>query len=493
MPAPEHKFDTVYDKVDAGALAIVRALRKRGHEAYLVGGCVRDALLGQTPKDWDIVTSAYPEEIEQFFEKTVGVGKAFGVMLVQSKGVDYEVATFRGESRYEDGRHPEEVFFADARQDAERRDFTVNALMYDPEEDRVLDFVDGLSDLKNGVIRTVGDPVSRFLEDHLRPLRAVRFAGRLGFRLENDTEEAIKGMAGLVITVSNERIGEELTRMFTEGSAYQCLCKLDSTGMLMHVLPEVARMQGVPQPYEFHPEGDVMEHTKLMCAHLDETTTASMHNEATANMLPTDDPDILYEADEHANVRFYFCSPLAREILAWTVILHDVGKPPTIQYRERIRFDLHDKRTSELAEEILQRLKRPKRVIHPVCEVAGWHMRFANIPDMREAKRRRVLQDPLFPYHLELHRLDSAGSHGRMDTFSFAARAWVEEHNREPEPEPLLKGGDLLDLGYKPGPLIGRILTAVEDARLENRITTCEEALEWVKENFPVQQQEEER
>jgi poly(A) polymerase len=437
---------------DPDALALVRRLREAGHEAYFCGGCVRDALLGTTALDIDITTGALPEEVEALFERTVPVGRAFGVMVVVTEAGSYEVATFRTERDYADGRHPSTVTFSSAAEDVARRDFTVNALLYDPVEEEVIDHVGGLADLEARRIRAVGNARERFLEDHLRLLRAVRFAARTGFELEAETQEAVTAMAALAALVSPERQGEELRRMLTEGGAARVLELLEATHLLLHVLPEVARERAVPQPEAFHPEGDVLTHTRIMLALMEKGDG------------PWTPPDAF-----------------AREVLGWAVLLHDAGKPPTLSVRDRIRFDEHDTRGAEIAADVLERLRRPRRVIDAVTEIIGRHMHFSSLPEMRVAKRRRFLQDPLFPLHLELHRLDCASSHRQLEIYDYALAAWREERARPPEQEPLLTGADLIAMGYAPGPRMGEILAAVADRQLEGDLNDGHSAREWVR------------
>ncbi len=436
---------------DPDALAIVRRLREAGHEAYFCGGCVRDALLGERSKDIDVASSAPPEAVEALFERTVPVGRAFGVMVVVTDAGSYEVATFRTEHDYADGRHPSSVAFSTAEEDVRRRDFTVNALLYDPLREELIDHVGGLGDLERRRIRAVGDPRERFLEDHLRLLRAVRFAARTGFTLEEDTRSAVAEMAALATLVSPERQGQELTRMLTEGGAARALALLEETHLLLHVLPEVARMRSVPQPEAFHPEGDVLTHTRLMLERMER---------GDGDWTPVDD--------------------LQRDVLAWAVLLHDAGKPPTLSVGDRIRFHEHDSRGAEIAVSVLERFRRPRRIIEAVREVIGRHMHFSSLPEMRVAKRRRFLREPLFPLHLELHRLDCASSHRQLDVYDYALAAWREECARPPGREPLLTGADLIAMGYEPGPRMGEILAAVEDRQLEGSLADGRSAREWV-------------
>ena len=473
-------------EIDRHALAILTHLRNRGYEAYFVGGCVRDLLLGKRPKDWDIATSAVPEEVEALFPHTVPVGKAFGVVLVVENGRNCEVATFRTECGYRDGRRPDAVEFASAVEDVKRRDFTINALLYDPVQEEVLDFVGGRRDLENQVIRTVGDPAARFQEDHLRLLRAVRFAGRTGFVIEQDTAEAMRRMAALVQTVSGERTGQELTIILTEGYAAYGIQLMRDTELLPHLLPEIAAMDGVPQPPRFHPEGDVYQHTLLMLGGLDETiqkNLADKHDTAPCNKSIAGQPG--FAEDDGAVWRLQLPTPESREMLAWAVLLHDVGKPETLTHADRIRFNCHDRLGSKMTVGILQRLRRPKRVIDAATELVGGHMKFAALKKMRTAKRRRLLQNPLFPLHLELHRLDCVGSHGNLSLFEYALQEWLQEQAAPPPPEPIVSGRDLIACGYQPGPRMGQILRAVEDARLEGQVSSKDDALAWVEERFP--------
>jgi poly(A) polymerase len=450
-------------RCDPGALAVICRLRDAGHCAYLVGGCVRDQLLGRPAQDWDIATDAVPEQIAALFEHTIPVGKAFGVMLVVLPAGTYEVATFRGEGQYSDGRRPDHVEFTGPEQDVARRDFTINALMYDPLEARVLDWVGGVEDLQQGLVRTVGDPRQRFAEDHLRLLRAVRFAARTGFHLDPATAAAMRQLAALAASVSGERLGDELTRMLSEGAARRSLELLDATGLLAVVLPEVAQLHGVTQPPEFHPEGDVWAHTLAMLGAWDVRVQA----------LPQEQPPGLSgEAHDCA-------------VLGWATLLHDVGKPETRTEADRICFYGHDAAGATVAEAILTRLRRATKLIQPVVALVAKHMHFMHVPAMREAKRRRFLRDETFPYHLELHRLDCEGSHGKLEVYAQALLAYEQEQATPPVLAPLLRGDDLLTAGYRRGPQMGQMLRAVEDARLEHQVATREEALAWVKREFP--------
>lgn len=428
------------------AIRICTVLREAGHRALLAGGCVRDMILDVAPKDYDIATDATPGEVAALFPHTYDVGAAFGVQCVILPEGQFEVTTFRRDGAYLDGRHPSSVQYADEEADAQRRDFTVNALFYDPHADEILDYVGGRNDIERRIIRTVGDPRRRFGEDHLRLLRAVRFAARLDYAIEPQTFEAICEMAPLVLTTSAERIRDEILRILTEGGARRAFHLMDETGLLEQVLPEVARMKGVEQPPEFHPEGDVFVHTLLML-HLMETSS------------PT---------------------------LALGVLLHDVGKPWTQTFEDRIRFNEHDKLGAEMAAATCRRLKMPRHATERVEWLVSQHMRLSAAPKMRESKLKRFVRHEGFPELLELCRLDCLGSHGDTELIE-----WVKEYlaNLTPEeikPEPLLRGGDLIDMGYTPGPLFSEILSAVEDAQLEGSLHTREEAREFVRENWPL-------
>lgn len=418
------------------ALALAARLRAGGYQAYLVGGCVRDLLLGVPPKDFDIATDAEPAELIRLFPGADLVGAHFGVVLVD--GV--EVATFRSDSAYPDGRRPEAVRFERSPQaDAARRDFTVNGLFFDPVAERVLDFVGGERDLRAGVIRAIGAPDERFAEDHLRLLRAVRFAARLGFVVEAETLAAMRRQASLVKGVAMERVKDELNRILIQGEARRGFELLESAGLLVWVLPEVDAMKGVAQPPEFHPEGDVWTHTLMMLAGLREPSLA----------------------------------------LAWGVLLHDVGKPPTFRVAERIRFDGHAEVGARMASAMLLRLRQANDLTEPVVDLVARHMDWMNLRQMREAKQKRFLRRKNFAEHLELHRLDCLCSHGDLRHYEYAVARLAELPGEALRPAPLLNGDDLIAAGFLPGPRFRRILEAVEDAQLEGRVGSREEALRW--------------
>jgi len=435
--------------MEAEALArqVIGKLRASGHQAYLVGGCVRDLLLNATPKDFDIATDARPDRIMDLFPRSGRVGAHFGVVLVRDYFEQVEVATFRSDHDYLDGRHPEHVRFeTDPREDVLRRDFTINGLMLDPDDGRVLDFVDGRGDLARGIIRAIGNPYARFREDHLRLLRAIRFAARLNFEIEPATFDAIRRDHALILKVSAERVRDELVRILTEGGARRGFELLDASGMLADLLPEVAAMKGVAQPPEYHPEGDVWAHTLLLLEQLPQPVSTT---------------------------------------LALGALLHDVGKPPTFRVAERIRFDGHVEAGVQLANGILNRLRFSRAEIDQVEALVGSHMKFMDVHRMKDSTLKRFLRMPDFSEHLELHRLDVMSSNHRLENYELA-RTKLEEFGQEQlKPEPLVTGADLIALGYAPGPLFSRILHTVEDAQLEGSVTTSDEALELVRALFP--------
>jgi poly(A) polymerase len=468
------------------ALDIASRLRGAGHTAYFCGGAVRDAIMGKTPKDYDIATSATPDRIEALFDKTIPVGRAFGVMLVEGgDGVFYETAAFRSDGRYIDGRRPEEVAFSRPEEDAKRRDFTLNALFYDPETGTVIDYVGGLEDISRRLLRTVGDARERFAEDRLRLLRAVRFAARTGFEIESGAWAAIGEMAAQSALVSPERIAAELEGMLTGGASRASFDLLKRSGMLFHVLPEVEALAGVEQPPDFHPEGDVWEHTLLLLEELDAARSgrpippdrsAFGDVDAARGMTGGD-----FTAEEYVagvlECRERMGEAL-RLALPWAALLHDIGKPGAFSVSDRIRFNNHDQEGAALAGETLRRLRRPRRLVETVADLIGRHMHFANLRRMRTGKLRHWLADPSFPAHLELHRLDCMASHRMLANWQFGLTRWRTELATPPPREPLIGGKDLLALGMRPGPGVGALLRAIDDARLEGEVTDREGALE---------------
>ena len=429
-----------------GAVTVVKKLHDQGHKAYFAGGAVRDLLLGNTISDIDIVTCASPQKIEQLFPKTIAVGKKFGVMIVVVDSINYEVATFRQESGYEDGRHPGKVSFTDKiHQDAERRDFTVNAIFLNPLTEELIDFVQGKQDLESRLIRTVGSPAKRFEDDKLRVIRAVRLASQLGFEIDRETYEEIQVYASQVLPqVSWERIRDELLKILTGPHPADGIRLLLNSGILQAILPEIADMSGVEQPLEFHPEGDVFTHTCLMLG----------------MRKGLDD------------------------ILALSILLHDVGKPPTFSVKERIRFDGHDDVGAKMAEDICRRLRLSTEQIYNVVDLVKDHLRFIHVQEMRDSKLKRFLGKENFQKHLELHRLDCLASHGDLSSYHFCLQKLEEIGQEELKPDPLVNGRDLLSLNLKPGPLFSEILMAVEDLQLEGELDSKEKALNWVKQNY---------
>jgi putative nucleotidyltransferase with HDIG domain len=444
------------------AISTIETLRQHGFQAYLVGGCVRDLLLGREPADFDVATSATPTQVMETFPETYAVGAQFGVVLVPSPGGEgadgeeetsksyvVEVATFRSDLGYSDGRHPDEVRFTqDPREDAARRDFTINGMMLDPVTGQVLDFVGGRKDLEAKLIRAIGDPNRRFGEDKLRMLRAVRFAARFEYEIEADTLAAIQQLARDVQLVSRERVRDELTKMLTEGHARRAFLLLDQTSLLKEVLPEISVMKGVKQPPEFHPEGDVFVHTLLLLENLP---------------LP--------------------CPPT----LAWGALLHDVGKPATFRVApDRIRFDGHVEVGVKIAEEICTRLRFSNHDTDQVLSLVDNHMRFGHVTRMKESTLKKFMRLPGFDEHLALHRADSLASHGNLSTYDFLQKKLAEIPPENIRPAALMTGDDLIAAGYVPGPRFGEILEAVEDAQLEGRLLSREDALEFVKNAFPL-------
>jgi poly(A) polymerase len=423
---------------------IVRTLRDAGHEAFFAGGCVRDLVMGVAPHDYDVTTSARPDEVMALFDKTVPVGAAFGVVLVILGGREYEVATFRTEGGYSDGRHPDRVAFSTAEEDVKRRDFTINGLLYDPLDERVIDYVGGRADIERRVVRTIGDPDERFAEDRLRLIRAVRFAARLGFEIDARTFEALVRLAPTVTGVSWERIRDELVKMLTAPNRGLALRLLHKTGLLKAVLPEVDAMAGVAQPDEFHPEGDVFEHTVLVLDALEAPTP----------------------------------------VRALGALLHDVGKPATYTEVDRIRFNNHDVVGAELADAVCKRLRLSNEMRQQVVDVVRNHMRFMHAPEMREAKLKRLLRRETFDDELAVHKADCLASHGDMTVYDFLVGKQAELPPEVIRPARLITGHDLIAAGYEPGPLFGEILDAVEDLQLEGALTSRDEALAWVAEHY---------
>ena len=429
---------------------VCSTLQGLGYQAYLVGGCVRDILLGREPADYDVSTDATPDRVEQIFPNSLTVGAQFGVVVVigessRDNNLQVEVATFRSDVGYSDGRHPDAVLYTkSAQEDVKRRDFTINGLLLDPKTDEVLDYVGGRDDLRAGIIRAIGGPEERFGEDKLRMLRAVRFAARFGYAIEPETLRAIQKLAPEVVQVSAERLRDELTKLLTEGSARRGFELLDETRLLPEVLPEIARMKGVEQPPQFHPEGDVWMHTRMMLEGL---------------------------------------KPGCSSTLAWGVLLHDVGKPPTFAPPSgpngRIRFDRHVEVGTRMAEEISRRLRFSNADTEQIAALVANHLRFKDVPQMKQATLKRFARLERFCEHLELHRLDCMSSHRNLENYEFMRRFLAETPQEQVHPPRLLTGDDLIRLGLRPGPKFKEILETAEDAQLDGKIATHDEALRW--------------
>lgn len=429
--------------MEATATRLVRTLRQAGHEALFAGGCVRDMLLGKEAHDIDIATSARPEEVQKLFPRTVAVGAHFGVVVVLQDGMEFQIATFRSDGAYRDGRHPESVTFTDAEGDAKRRDFTVNGLFFDPVERRVLDYVDGESDLRAGILRCIGDPAARFSEDKLRLLRCVRFAASLGFRIEERTFDALLAKAAEITDVSSERIRDELVKIFTHSNRVRGFDLLDQSGLMDVLLPEVSHLKGCEQPPDFHPEGDVFVHTRLMLSLLPDQVSVP---------------------------------------LVFSVLFHDIGKPPTFRRDEtgRIRFNGHEGVSATMTTAIFHRLRFSNAETEATVTCVKNHMSFKDVKNMRVATLKRFLARPTIEDEMELHRVDCLGSHGLLDNFEFLREKQVEFSNAPLIPEPLITGRDLIASGRKPGPKFKQILDTVQALQLEGTLQTREDALAWV-------------
>ncbi|QHI70563.1 CCA tRNA nucleotidyltransferase [Tichowtungia aerotolerans] len=431
------------DNVYTTAFKIVRKISDAGFIALFAGGAVRDQLLGRTPKDYDIATDALPDQIEALFPKTVAVGKAFGVIMVVEGGLEIEVATFRKDEGYQDGRRPDSVHFCGAEEDAKRRDFTINGMFCDPLTDQVIDYIGGRKDLHKKLIRAIGEPDRRFAEDHLRMLRAVRFAHTLGFTIDPSTRDAIKAHAQDLAKISAERIENEFSRILTESiRPGDALRELVDLGLMEHIIPEILPMIGQEQPPQFHPEGDVFEHTVLMLNLMKNPTRP----------------------------------------LAYSVLLHDVGKPDTaFMGEDRIRFHGHEIKSANMAEEILRRLRLPIKEIKQIVITIAGHMRFKDVQMMNKSTLRKLMGAETFDMELELHRVDCEGSHRMLDNYHFLLKK-AEEMDHEPVlPERWISGKDLCRIGVKPGPRIGELLQQAYDAQLEGRFSSRSELLNWLK------------
>ncbi len=444
------------------AIQIIKKLRENGFEAYFAGGCVRDMLLERTPKDFDIATNALPEVVETIFQKTIAIGKSFGVIAVISENETFEVATFREDCGYQDGRRPESIKFCAPKEDAKRRDFTVNGMFYDPIEKKIIDFVDGQTDLKNKIIRAIGDPEKRFQEDHLRMLRAIRFTHTLGFKLDENTKESIKKLAPNIKKISAERVEQEISRTLTEskkpGDALRDLVECE---LIENIIPEIMPLIGLEQPPQYHPEGDVFEHTVLML-----------------NLMN-------FENVENS-----------RE-LAYSVLLHDLGKAttktigPGADGNLRIRFDGHASESAKMAELILKRLKLPNKEQKHIIKAVKDHMRFIDVPNMKNATKRKMLAEETFPLELELHRVDCLGSHADLKNYDLLLEYKKELANKPALPTPLINGRDLIELGIKPGPEFKAIIDRSFQKQLEDESIDKKEMIDWILSEYKIQSQQE--
>jgi len=429
------------------ARAIAQRLREHGHIAYFAGGSVRDMVRGLPAKDFDIATDATPEIVQQIFPHTFAVGAQFGVVVVVEDKINFEVATFRSDGAYLDHRRPANVRFSSPEEDAKRRDFTINGMFFDPEKNEIIDFVGGRADIEKRIIRAIGDANARFGEDRLRMLRAIRFATVLDYQVDPATWAALAANAESINEISAERIRDELGKIFLSSNRVRGWELLDESGLMRVLLPELEAMKGCLQPEQFHPEGDVFQHTKLMLGLLPETVS-----------LP----------------------------LVLAVLFHDVGKPvtATVDPNGRIRFNEHDRIGAAMAESIMERLRFSRAEIDAVVEMVRQHMVFKDVPRMRVAKLKRFMARPTFEEELELHRVDCAGSHRMMDNYEFLLQKREEFANEPIIPPPLVRGDDLIALGLKPGPEFGEILEEVETKQLEGALKDREQALDWVKAEY---------
>ena len=434
-------------EMEAAAHAVAARLQQAGHLAYFAGGCVRDALRGVAPKDFDIATDARPEQVQALFARTLAIGAHFGVIAVREAGWQFEVASFRADGAYIDGRRPVDVSFTTPQGDAERRDFTINGMFYDPVARRVIDFVGGQDDLAARKLRAIGNADARFREDRLRLLRAVRFAAGLGFEVEDATWAAVRAHAGEIGVVSAERIRDELVKIFRAPTRVRGFDLLDASGLMRVVLPELDACKGCEQPPQYHPEGDVFVHTRLMLSLLPEEVSAP---------------------------------------LVFSVLLHDIGKPPTARVDEngRVRFNGHEHVGADMALKVMERLRFSRAEADAAVEAVRYHMAFKDVPQMRVAKLKRFMARPGFEDEMELHRVDCMGSHGFMENYHFL-RAKQEEFAHEPLiPKPFVNGHDLITLGLPPGPRIGEILEATQVRQLEGAFADREAALAWVQAEY---------
>ena len=430
---------------ELAALEIVKLLADKGHKALYAGGYVRDMVMGLPNKgDIDIATSATPEAVCGLFPHVVPVGEHFGVVIVNHIEMPFEVATFRKDMGIGDGRHPVSVAFADEKEDALRRDFTINGMFFDPLTDSLFDYVHGREDIAKGVIRAIGDAGRRFSEDYLRMIRAIRFSARFGFTIEKETWAALQEKSEGILKISAERVFQELDKILAGPNRDKAITLLHESGLLARILPEVEKTAGIGQPQEFHPEGDVFTHTVVALSLLQNPT----------------------------------------QVAAWSTLLHDIGKPPTMSVSDRIRFSNHDNVGAVMAAKLLRRLKASTALVESVCEVVANHMNFINVQKMRLSTLKKFLARPSIEDELEVHRVDCLSSHGDISNYTFIRQKQAELPVEEIKPPALISGKDLIELGYVPGPLFGKILGEAYDLQLENKLSTKEEAIEWVKINY---------
>lgn len=427
------------------ATKIAQRLIEAGYTTYFAGGCVRDQLRGHPPKDYDLATSATPTEVTKLFPGANQVGAHFGVVIAKLGGHAIEVATFRTDGSYADGRRPDSVTFATPEEDATRRDFTINGLFQHPLSGEIIDYVDGQSDLQQRLIRAINDPLARFREDALRLLRAIRFAATLDFQIDDTTWQAICELAPSLTKISTERIRDEFSRMLISPYRGRALQLLTNSGLLGTFLPEALDLIDCTQPPQWHPEGDVYTHTRMVLDALGENPSLE---------------------------------------LCLAALLHDIAKPATRTVDEsdgRIRFNGHDKLGATMATQILRRLKYPNRTIDEVTAMVSRHMHFMHVQDMRPAKLKRFMSAPTFPDELKLHLADCQSSNGFTDNYEFLTRK-REEFAAEPLiPEPLITGRDLINHGFTPGPLFKKILNTAQTEQLEGQLTNRHDALQWLK------------
>ena len=433
------------------AKELVSELRDSGHKAYCVGGCARDTIIGVEPKEYDITTSATPEQVSEIFPHTVPIGVSFGVILVIIGKHQFEVATFRKDQNYSDGRHPDKVIYSSLEQeDVLRRDFTINGMLYDPISEEVIDYVGGIDDIENKIVKTIGDPYERFNEDKLRMMRAIRFSSRYNFMLDPKTLAAILELAPDIKQVSSERIRDEILKIITQNNPGQGITMLSESGLLKYILPDVEIMHGVEQPPEFHPEGDVFVHTCLVLEKLFENQEGIVSPE-----------------------------------LAMGALLHDVGKPPTFTVSDRIRFNGHDRLGADMSKRICKDLKFSNKQIEIIYALIKEHLKFKDVFNMKKSTLKRFIGIPHFEEHMALHLADCQASHGMTKAYDFIMEKFDEFEDEEIKPAPLISGKELIEMGYKPSPLFTEILNFVEEAQLEGNINSSDEARQLVSDNYP--------